>query len=199
MSGPYTFADYDGATAPSPFFSVYIGLGSNAGDRLAHLRAGVAALARVYETFVEGVSPVYETEAHTLAGQRPQPDHLNAVAFVMTTAGPFELLRACQDAERAAGRDPAAPPWSPRPLDLDLLLYGGCRIESPPPIAPPRPALVVPHPRLAARRFVLAPLADLAPHVVVPGLDRTVADLFAACPDRARIARTPFRLDGAWQ
>ena len=186
MSGPYTFADYDGATAPSPFFSVYIGLGSNAGDRLAHLRAGVAALARVYETFVEGVSPVYETEAHTLAGQRPQPDHLNAVAFVMTTAGPFELLRACQDAERAAGRDPAAPPWSPRPLDLDLLVSGRLVLNT--------PALTLPHPRIAERRFVLAPLADIAPDLVVPGLNRTVAELLAACPDRARIVRTRHRL-----
>ena len=184
-----------GATQPAPFFVTYVGLGSNAGDRLVHLQAGVEALARVRETVVERVSPIYETEAHTLPGQSPQPDHLNAVAFVMTAADPFELLAAMQAAERAAGRDPGAPQWSARPLDLDLLLYGGCEIVSPPPIAPLRPALVVPHPRLAERRFVLQPLADLAPGVVVPGLGRTVASLLAACPDRTRIVRTDLRLD----
>ena len=195
MSEPHTFHVSDGATAPSPVVPVYVGLGSNAGDRLSHLRAGVAALAGVRETVVEGVSAVYETEAHVLPGQPPQPDHLNAVAFLRTTADPFTLLDAMQAAERAAGRDPLAPPWSARPLDLDLLLYGGGRVESPPPAAPLRTALVVPHPRLAARRFVLAPLADVAPGVVVPGLGRTVAELLAACPDRARVARTLFRLD----
>ena len=69
--------------------------------------------------------------------------------------------------------------WGARPLDLDLLVYGDARIEG--------DGLVVPHPRLAARRFVLAPLASLAPDLVVPGTGRTVADLLAACPDPGHV------------
>ena len=165
--------------------TVFFGLGANAGDRLAALRSAVAALARVGT--VVALSPVYETEAHVLPGQPPQPDHLNAVAQVETAAAPEALLAAIHTAERAAGRDPAAPRWSARPLDIDVLLVGDVRLA--------RPDLTVPHPRLTERRFALAPLADLAPGLVVPGLNESVAALLAACPDTARIARTRLRLD----
>lgn len=164
----------------------FVGLGSNVGDRLAHLQSAVDALGRVPGTRVEAASRVYETEAHVLAGQAPQPDHLNAVVQVATRQAPEALLEALHDAERAAGRNPHAPRWSPRPLDADLLLFGDAVVEA--------PGLTVPHPRLAVRRFVLAPLADVAPTLVVPRLGRSVADLLADCPDRARIERTDRRL-----
>jgi 2-amino-4-hydroxy-6-hydroxymethyldihydropteridine diphosphokinase len=164
--------------------TVFFCLGANAGDRLAALQSAVTALSRIGT--VVALSPVYETEAHVLPGQPPQPDHLNAVAQVETTAAPEALLAAIRTAERAVGRDPAAPRWSARPLDIDVLLVGDTTLA--------RPDLSVPHPRLAVRRFVLAPLADLAPRLVVPGLGQTVAALLAACPDTARIARTPLRL-----
>lgn len=163
---------------------VYVGLGSNVGDRLAHLRRAVAALGASGR--IVAVSPVYVTEAHVLPGQAGQPDHLNAVLALETRLAPADLLRRLHAVERAAGRDAAAPRWSPRPLDADLLLVGDETIET--------PDLVVPHAGLAARRFVLAPLADVAPDLVVPGTGRTVADLLAACPDRARIAKTDFCL-----
>ena len=167
--------------------AAFVGLGANVGDRRAALQAAVDALAATPELRVDAASGVYETEAHVLPGQPPQPDHLNAVVRLWTSLAPEALLAALHAAERAAGRDPAAPRWSPRPLDLDLLLYGDTVLST--------PALTLPHPRLAARRFVLQPLADIAPGLVVPGAGRTVADLLAACPDGARLARTPFRLD----
>ena len=171
--------------SPSAPVAVFFGLGANAGDRLAALQSAVAALAQVGT--VVAISPVYETEAHVLPGQVPQPDHLNAVVQVETAAAPNALLAAIRAAERDAGRDPGAARWSARPLDIDVLLLGDEMLV--------RPDLIVPHPRLALRRFVLAPLADLAPGLVVPGLNQTVADLLAVCPDTARIARTGLRLD----
>lgn len=173
-------------TATVPEVTAYVGLGANAGDRAAALRAALAALGAADGLRVAAVSPVYETEAHRLPGQGPQPDHLNAVAEVRTTRAPDALLGVFHALERLAGRDPAASPWSPRPLDLDLLLYGDRVLET--------PALTLPHPRLAERRFVLQPLADLAPDLAVPGTGHTVADLLAACPDGARVEPTDLAL-----
>jgi 2-amino-4-hydroxy-6-hydroxymethyldihydropteridine diphosphokinase len=160
----------------------YVGMGANAGDRAAALRAAVAALDATDGVRVARVSPVYEAEAHRLPGQPPQPDHLNAVLRLRTALAPDALLDVFRVLEQAAGRDPGAARWSPRPLDLDLLLYGDLVLDA--------PALTLPHPRLAVRRFVLRPLADLAPDVAVPGLDATVADLLATCPDAARVEPT---------
>lgn len=173
-----------GSAAPFVEVDAFVGLGSNVGDRLAALQAAVVALGQTERTHVLGVSPVYETEAHVLPGQAPQPDHLNAVAHLATTLGPLALLRRLHAVEDAAGRDRAAERWSPRPLDLDLLLYGAVRQSE--------GGLTLPHPRLSERRFVLQPLADLAPDLVVPGLGRTVAGLLDHTPDRARLTRTGF-------
>jgi 2-amino-4-hydroxy-6-hydroxymethyldihydropteridine diphosphokinase len=164
----------------------YVGVGANAGDREAALKAAIAALDATEGIRVERVSPVYEAEAHRLPDQPPQPDHLNAVLRLRTSLPPDALLDVFHALEQAAGRDPAAPRWSPRPLDLDLLLWGDLAMEA--------PALTLPHPRLAARRFVLRPLADLAPDLAVPGLNATVADLLAACGDAARVEPTALLL-----
>ena len=166
----------------------FVALGANVGDRLAALRGAVAALDARADTAVTAASAVYETEALVLPGADPQPDHLNAVVALRTSLGPTALLRVLHAVERAAGRDPNAPRWSPRPLDLDLLLFGDAVVET--------PALRVPHPALAQRRFVLAPLADVAAARVVPGLDQTVADLLAACPDGGRVEPTTYTLTG---
>ena len=174
----------------------YVGLGSNVGDRLGALRAAVAYLDAGAETAVEAASAVYETEAHVRPGAPPQADHLNAVVRVRSRLDPWSFLREkAWGAERRAGRDPGAEPWSPRPLDVDVLLYGDLVIGG----GAGRGggvALTVPHSRLAERGFVLRPLADLAPDLVVPGLGATVADLLASTPDRARVAPTPYRLVG---
>ncbi len=113
-------------------------------------------------------------------GGPPQPDFLNAVATGRTRLAPLDLLRLLKGLEAEAGRLPWGEANGPRPLDLDLLLYGDRPLDL--------PGLVAPHPRLTERRFVLTPLADLVPDLVVPGTGRTVASLLAAAPP-ARVER----------
>ena len=168
--------------------TVFVGIGSNRGDRLGILRFAVAALGAAEGVAVETVSPVYETEAHVLPDQDPQPDHLNAVLRLNTTRTTEGLLDLLQRIEREAGRNASTPQWSPRSLDLDLLLFGEEAFES--------CKLTIPHPRLAERRFVLLPLADVVHNLVVPGADgATVADLLERCPATKRVERTGLRLD----
>jgi len=123
------------------------------------------------------LSPLYFTEP---VGGPPQPDFLNAVAAGVTRLAPLALLGFLRDLERSAGRVRTAERDGPRPLDLDLLLYGDLEIDL--------PGLVVPHPRLRERRFVLAPLADLRPALVVPGTGLSVERLLALAPP-ARVER----------
>jgi len=124
----------------------YLGLGSNLGDRRAHLRAAVAALPDV-----AAVSPVYETEP--MGGPPGQSPYLNLVVALDTDLSPRRLLELAQELEAAAGRVRAEAD-GPRTLDVDVLLVGDLTVQE--------PDLVVPHPRMWERRFVLAPLADLA-------------------------------------
>lgn len=154
---------------------IFLGLGSNLGDRLRYLRHGVAELKR------KGIRPmrsssVYESVAHLL-GSDLQPDYLNAVVEVETSIEPDALLRILLHTEREAGRRrEAGSRWQPRTLDLDILLYGDRNVRM--------PNLSIPHPRLAERRFVLEPLAEIAAEVVVPVEDAsTVAALLARCAD----------------
>jgi 2-amino-4-hydroxy-6-hydroxymethyldihydropteridine diphosphokinase len=133
----------------------YLGLGSNLGDRAAHLQGAVAGLAAHPGLRLVGVSPVYETEP---VGGPPQPDYLNAVVAVDSDLDSRGLLDLAKALEAAAGRTPGER-WAPRTLDIDVLMVGEERVAE--------PDLVVPHPRIHQRAFVLAPLADLAPDLVV--------------------------------
>ncbi len=172
----------------APPVTVYLGLGSNLGDRLARLRAAVVALEATEGLAVARVSSVYESAAHTLRPGERQPPYLNAVVEARATLAPPALLAACHAAEAEAGRRRApGARWQPRPLDVDVLLYGALRLAG--------PDVQTPHPRLAERRFVLEPLCELAPGLVAPPpLGRTVAALLAACPDAAPLRRLPERL-----
>lgn len=131
----------------------FLGLGSNLGDRRAYLRDAVATLGDA----VTGVSPLYETQP--VGGPRQGP-YLNIVIELDTDLSPRELLGLCHRLEGAADRV-RDERWGPRTLDVDILWIEGTTVD--------QPDLQVPHPRMAERRFVMAPLADLAPDVVPPG------------------------------
>ena len=144
-----------------------IGLGSNLGDRRAHIERALAALESMPDVSVEAVSSLIETEP---VGDPPQGPYLNGAALVSCELDPHGLLAVLQDLERGAGREPG-PRWGPRPLDLDvLLLDGGERVVR-------DDALEVPHPRLTERRFVLEPLAEIAPQWKTAVGGRTVGEL----------------------
>jgi 2-amino-4-hydroxy-6-hydroxymethyldihydropteridine diphosphokinase len=134
----------------------YVGIGSNLGDRLGHLRAAVRGLAAATGVTVVAVSPVYETAP---VGGPPQPDYLNAVVALDTTLSPRALLEVAQRLERDAHRV-RAERFGPRTLDVDVLLVGDERVDE--------PDLVVPHPRMHERGFVLVPLRDLDPDAAGP-------------------------------
>jgi len=138
--------------------SAYVGLGANLGDRERTLRAAVDALAAEVGVAVVAVSALRVTEP---VGVGEQPPFLNGVVELETTLSPRGLLERLLTAEQCFGRVRTPGEHGPRTLDLDLLLYGDEQIDE--------PGLTVPHPRLHERRFVLEPLAELAPGLVVPG------------------------------
>ena len=146
---------------------VAVALGSNLGDRRAHLDAAVASLRSLIRGLT--VSTYHDTVPVGVAG--PQPLYLNAAAVGDTLLPARALMDALLGIETARGR--LRPhPNAPRTLDLDLILYGGSLIDE--------PGLVVPHPRFRERRFVLEPLAEIAPELRDPVTGKTVADLLAA-------------------
>jgi 2-amino-4-hydroxy-6-hydroxymethyldihydropteridine diphosphokinase len=145
-----------------------IGLGSNVGDRRSHLDRAVAALAETPGVSVRAVSTYHETAP---AGGPPgQGAFLNAAARLDTDLDPFALLHVLLDIEARAGRVRTVR-WGERPLDLDLLIYSCKRISS--------DDLTIPHPRMAVRRFVLAPLAEIAPTIVDMQTGQTIVQLLA--------------------
>lgn len=137
--------------------TAYLGLGSNLGDRLANLQSAVELLAAQPGVKVVRSSRVYETDP---VGGPPQTDYLNAVVEVETGLSPRELLDACMEVERLLGRI-RNERWGPRIIDVDVLTYGEEEIDE--------PGLMVPHPRMHERGFVLVPLIELAADPALPG------------------------------
>jgi 2-amino-4-hydroxy-6-hydroxymethyldihydropteridine diphosphokinase len=146
----------------------YLGLGSNVGDRRAHLEAAVRELP-AHGVRVLASSSVYETEPVGLV--LDQREFYNACLRVETEHGPEELLDACKAVERTLGREPGGQRHGPRPIDVDVLLLGDRQFES--------DRLTLPHPEVQSRRFVLVPLLELDPELTLPDGTR-LADALAA-------------------
>jgi 2-amino-4-hydroxy-6-hydroxymethyldihydropteridine diphosphokinase len=155
----------------------YLGLGSNLGDREAHLR-GALELLRRKGIEVEAVSSAYETEP--VGEILDQPDFLNAAVRIATELEPLELLDLCKAIEAEHGRMFGSPRHGPRPLDLDLLLLGDIELRS--------ERLTLPHPEVTTRRFVLEPLLELDPDLALPDGTRLAAAL-AGLGEGQRVAR----------
>jgi 2-amino-4-hydroxy-6-hydroxymethyldihydropteridine diphosphokinase len=146
----------------------FIALGANLDDPAAQVRAGVQALANLPQTRRLGCSSLYRSAP---VGDPDQPDFINAVCEIDTALAALDLLQGLLAIEQRRGRVRGRP-GGPRTLDLDLLLYGQSMIDE--------PGLTVPHPRLHARAFVLYPLHEIAPDLVIPGRG-PVADLLRGC------------------
>ena len=144
-------------------------LGSNAGRRVRTLREAVDRLGR--ESTVLAVSRLYSSAPH---GRPHQPWFLNQAVRIAARQSPEELLDLAKRMERDAGRRPGGR-WGPRPLDVDIVLYGEIVVA--------RPHLAIPHPAVAGRRFCLLPVAEVAPDAAVPPGGRTVSQLLASCGD----------------
>ena len=148
---------------------VFIGIGSNEGDRFEMISKAVRMLTANPAIHVTQMAPIIETEP---VGGPPQGPFLNTVVEIETALAPRVLLQALQAIEQQLGRVPSKERWGPRPIDLDLLLYDDRCIEE--------AGLIIPHPRMHERLFVLQPLAQLAPEVVHPKLGQSIEGLLEA-------------------
>lgn len=153
--------------------SFYVSVGSNVGDRWGHIERARELLERVPGVDLDRCSAVYETEA---VGPGKHPAFLNAVFAGTTELAPLALLDALHEIEDQLGRRRERR-WAPRTMDLDLLMVGGRVLNT--------PRLTLPHPRIAERRFVLVPLAEVAPGLRHPILDVDAAGLLARCRDQS--------------
>ncbi|MDK2800431.1 MAG: 2-amino-4-hydroxy-6-hydroxymethyldihydropteridine diphosphokinase [Clostridiales bacterium] len=145
---------------------VYLGIGSNMGDRQANLDAAVDMLRCMEGIEVKAVSPFYHTAP---VGYTEQPDFLNGAVEVETILSPHELLKVCQRIEKKLKRVRTIR-WGPRTIDVDILLYNHLVMQD--------ENLVIPHPRMHEREFVLKPLNDIAPHVIHPVYKISIREIY---------------------
>ncbi len=155
--------------------TAYIGLGSNMGDRAGACRRALELLSRAGR--VTAVSSLYCTEP---VGYKEQEEFINAAAELVTELSPQDLLAACREIENELGRVRVFR-WGPRAIDLDILLYGSKVVNT--------PDLVVPHPRMTLRGFVLVPLCEIAPRVMHPVLNKTIEQLLRELKDMHRVVK----------
>jgi len=149
----------------------YIGFGSNIGDRLAHIQNAIHAVSKTEEITLHKISSVYKTDP---VGYEAQAAFLNGVAAIQTSLPPLSLLHTLKNIETAIGRRHRIR-WGPREIDLDILIYGDLCLQT--------EKLIIPHPEMHRRRFVLAPLAEIAPDLVHPVLKKSIQTLLARLDD----------------
>ncbi len=151
--------------------AAYIGFGSNIGDRLKHIQSAIHALSKTEGIAVKEISSVYKTDP---VGYEAQSEFLNGVVAIQTSLPPLSLLHTLKDIETAVGRQHRIR-WGPREIDLDLLIYGDLCVQT--------EKLVIPHPEMHLRRFVLVPLVEIAPDLVHPVFQETVQTLLERLGD----------------
>lgn len=156
---------------------VYIGFGSNIGDRLAHIQNAMHALAETEGITLQKISSVYQTDP---VGYETQAQFLNGVAAIETHLPPLSLLCTLKNIEVSVGRQHRIR-WGPREIDLDILMYGDLCFQT--------EKLVIPHPEMHLRRFVLAPLAEIAPDFVHPVLKETIQILLERLEDDKSVVK----------
>ncbi len=157
---------------------VYLGLGSNRGDRLEYLRSALRETSRLSHTSVTRVSSVYETEP---VGKNDQAEFLNVVAEVDTPLSPHDLLRELKRIEKELGRKERVR-WGPREIDIDILYYDDVVLRD--------DSVQIPHGEIPNRRFVLIPLNEIAQGFIDPVRKLDVIDLLKFCPDTSTVRRT---------
>ncbi len=163
---------------------VYLGIGSNLGNREDNIRSALSMLDETDGIAVKTVSACYETEP--VGPVTDQNDFYNVVAEIETTLGPHELLARTNAVEQALGRV-RGERWGPRPIDIDILLWDDRLIDE--------DGLNVPHPEMTRRAFVLIPLAEIAPDAVHPTAGHTIAELASQLDDGYRVRRLDVRLE----
>ena len=146
----------------------YIGFGSNIGDKQKYIHNAISALSKVEGIDLQKISALYKTDP---VGYEAQAQFLNGVAAIQTCLPPLPLLHTLKNIETEVGRQHRTR-WGPREIDLDVLMYGDVCLRT--------PQLVIPHPQMHLRGFVLVPLADIAPDVVHPIFQETISSLLSS-------------------
>jgi len=158
-----------------------LSIGCNIGDRAANLHAIRSALASAADIEIAAESPIYETDPVDVPDEHADKPFLNAVIIVESGVAPTELAARFRAIEERLGRPRTDVRNTPRPADIDIIYAGDQRIDT--------PRLTVPHPRWRQRRFVVQPLADIRPDLVLPGDTRTVAEILLTLPDTPKVVR----------
>ena len=164
-------------------YLAYIGFGSNIGDRLAHIQNAIHILSETEGITLQKISSLYKTDP---VGYEEQAQFLNGVAAIQTSLSPLSLLHTLKDIETAVGRQHRIR-WGPREIDLDILIYGDLCVQT--------EKLVVPHPEMHLRGFVLVPLAEIAPDLVHPVFQVSIQTLLNRFEDDKTVSESRFRIN----
>ena len=159
-------------------YAVYIGFGSNIGDRLAHIQNAIHTLSKTEGITLQKISSIYTTDP---VGYEAQAQFLNGVAAIQTSLSPHSLLHTLKDIETAIGRKHRIR-WGPREIDLDILIYGNLCVQT--------EKLVIPHPEMHLRGFVLVPLAEIAPDLVHPVFQESIQTLRGGLEDDESVSES---------